>query len=85
MKRLFQFFYYPGPSQPGFYRVRNPNDEPNVLDVLPRRAYYQCFGVLFNWKACWIGAHYSKRDKRLCVNLVPCLTIWWAQPGGNTP
>lgn len=43
------------------------------------------FGLLFNWRALWVGGHYSKRDKRLCVNLVPCLTFWWVKPGGKLP
>lgn len=42
-------------------------------------------GLLFNWRAFWVGGHYSKKDKRLCINLVPCLTLWWAKPGGKLP
>ena len=85
MRRLLQCFYYPGPSKPGFYRVRNPDSDPNWPVVPLQRAHYQCFGVLFNWKACWIGAHYSKQNKRLCINVVPFLTVWWARPGGMCP
>lgn len=77
MKRLLQFFYYPGPPAPEFVRVPKPQQSAY--------AFYHSFGLLFNWRACWMGWHYSKRDKRLCINLVPCLTIWWTQPGGNTP
>lgn len=45
---------------------------------------YGC-GLLFNWRALWVGGHYSNKDKRLCVNLAPCLTFWWVRPGGTLP
>ena len=51
----------------------------------PRKAYFHCFGVLFNHRAFWLGYHYGARDKRLCINLLPCLTLWWARPGGVLP
>lgn len=43
------------------------------------------FGLLVNWRALWVGAHYSKHDKRLCLNLLPCVTLWWTKPGGKLP
>uniref|UniRef100_A0AAU6W121 DNA ligase n=2 Tax=unclassified bacterial viruses TaxID=12333 RepID=A0AAU6W121_9VIRU len=42
-------------------------------------------GVLVNWRALWVGAHYSPAHKRLCINFVPCVTVWWAKPGGYLP
>lgn len=42
-------------------------------------------GLLINRHAWWIGAHYSTGNARLCVNLVPCVTVWWTRPGGITP
>lgn len=33
----------------------------------------------------WLGAHWSDYNKRLCVNIVPCLTIWFVWPGGIGP
>jgi len=42
-------------------------------------------GVLFNPGAVWIGAHYSPFNRRWCVNLVPCVTVWLALPGGKRP
>ncbi|QHJ82054.1 MAG: hypothetical protein [Bacteriophage sp.] len=42
-------------------------------------------GLLVNWRALWVGAHYSKHDKRLCLNLLPCVTLWWTKPGGRLP
>ena len=44
-----------------------------------------CFGVLFNPKALWIGAHYGEHHKRWCINILPCLTVWWTKPGGYLP
>ncbi len=33
-------------------------------------------GLLNNLSACWVGAHYSSYNKRLCINFVPFLTLW---------
>lgn len=43
------------------------------------------FGVLFNPCAFWIGAHYSIYNRRLCINLLPMLTIWIVFKGGIIP
>lgn len=42
-------------------------------------------GLLFRWGSLWVGAHWSPTNKRLCVNLVPCLTVWVTLSGGKTP
>lgn len=42
-------------------------------------------GLLFNPHALWVGVHYSGYTRRFCVNIVPCLTVWWALPGGKQP
>lgn len=42
-------------------------------------------GVLWNPHALWVGAHYSKYNRRLCVNIVPCLTVWLSLEGGTEP
>lgn len=42
-------------------------------------------GLLFNWRGLWIGAHYSSFNKRLCMNLIPCVTIWVCWEGGKVP
>lgn len=42
-------------------------------------------GVLFQPLALWLGAHYSRHNRRWCINLLPCLTVWVALPGGKTP
>lgn len=50
---------------------------------------YRCgwgaVGILFNSKALWVGAHYGEHHKRWCINILPCLTVWWAKPGGYLP
>lgn len=48
-------------------------------------AYLHCFGLLLNASALWVGAHYSPAHKRWCVNILPCVTVWWAKPGGKLP
>jgi len=43
------------------------------------------WGILFRWHSCWVGVHWSPYNKRLCINLVPFVTVWiTAQGGGNT-
>lgn len=42
-------------------------------------------GILFRWGSCWIGAHWSPGNRRLCINLIPFVTIWITAPGGVTP
>lgn len=83
MIRLFERVVYQGCGRVTLHRVRkrtgpisNPFDSWN-------RTY--AFGLLFNSGAWWVGAHYSRHDKRLCVNLIPCLTVWVALPGGKLP
>lgn len=34
------------------------------------------WGLLFRWGSLWIGAHWSPYNRRLCVNLLPCITLW---------
>ena len=42
-------------------------------------------GILFRLGSFWVGAHWSRRNRRLCVNPVPCVTIWVALKGGTPP
>jgi len=42
-------------------------------------------GILFRWGSCWIGAHWSPINQRLCINLVPCVTIWIVGADGVVP
>lgn len=43
------------------------------------------FGTIFNPAAWWIGAHYSPFNRRWCINLLPCVTLWIALRGGKQP
>lgn len=42
-------------------------------------------GILIRWGSCWIGWHWSPRNRRLCINLIPCVTIWLVGAGGVAP
>lgn len=42
-------------------------------------------GLLVQKGGFWIGAHYSPFNRRVCINLVPFVTIWVALPDGKTP
>jgi len=42
-------------------------------------------GIIFRWWSFWIGFHYSKFNKRLCINILPCITFWITLPGGVKP
>jgi len=43
------------------------------------------YGILFKPNSFWVGAHYSKFNKRLCVNPIPFVTFWLTLKGGKTP
>jgi hypothetical protein len=42
-------------------------------------------GILIRWYSLWIGVHYSPYNRRFCINLVPCVTLWVCLPGGVAP
>jgi hypothetical protein len=42
-------------------------------------------GFLIRPGSLWIGAHWSRRNRRWCINLVSCVTLWITLAGGNTP
>lgn len=42
-------------------------------------------GFIFNLTSAWIGIHYSKRERRVCINILPCLTFWITRKGGTLP
>jgi hypothetical protein len=39
-------------------------------------------GLVLNYRAGWIGAHWGQHNKRLCINLLPFVTLWITMPGG---
>jgi hypothetical protein len=42
-------------------------------------------GIIFRWGSLWVGAHWASYNKRLCVNLLPCCTVWMIWEGGKEP
>lgn len=42
-------------------------------------------GIIVRYWSVWIGFHYSVFNKRLCLNIIPCLTIWITLKGGVPP
>ena len=42
-------------------------------------------GTKLQFGGLWLGAHYSKYNRRLCINLIPCMTIWICLEGGKIP
>lgn len=42
-------------------------------------------GILFRLGSAWVGAHWSPYNRRLCINVLPFVTVWVALPGGNAP
>lgn len=42
-------------------------------------------GMCFQLGAWWIGLHYSCYNKRACITLIPCITLWIVFAGGNVP
>lgn len=42
-------------------------------------------GILFRLGSLWMGAHWSPHNRRWCINLVPCVTLWITLEGGKTP
>ena len=42
-------------------------------------------GILFRFASFWVGVHYSRIHKRVCINLLPCVTIWVTLKDGDIP
>jgi hypothetical protein len=42
-------------------------------------------GWLFRWGSVWVGAHFSSRHRRVCINLLPCVTFFIVLKGGDVP
>lgn len=42
-------------------------------------------GFLFQPTALWVGVHYSRYNRRFCINLIPCFTFWLCLVGGKPP
>ena len=42
-------------------------------------------GIVLRLESFWVGCHYSAFNKRYCLNIIPCVTIWWISEGGKVP
>lgn len=42
-------------------------------------------GILFRPGSVWVGVHWSSENRRFCINIIPCVTIWVTLKGGNAP
>ncbi|MHB1273643.1 MAG: phage protein GemA/Gp16 family protein [Rhodanobacter sp.] len=49
------------------------------------KSWAYAHGILFRLGSFWVGAHWSAQHKRLCINLIPCVTVWIVARGGDTP
>lgn len=59
--------------------------EINNTEICRLRVDKIRIGFLFRLKSFWVGIHYSDHDKRFCINIVPCVTIWIVKKGGFIP
>ncbi len=66
------------PEHDGIFEWFPPKPDPLVADTV------RC-GLLFRWSSLWVGAHYSPYNRRWCINLVPCVTLWITLKGGRVP
>ena len=55
------------------------------MNLFNGKLFGYSFGVLTNWGSIWVGAHYSPYTRRLCINAVPCVTLWITRKGGAVP
>ena len=42
-------------------------------------------GLLIQKGGLWLGAHYSPHNRRWCINLLPCVTVWVTLKNGKVP
>ncbi len=42
-------------------------------------------GVKLSWKSAWCGVHYSPFNKRVGINFVPFVTVYYVWKGGLLP
>jgi len=63
--------------------IRSACDAAYIEGWSERRAWK--WGWLVRRESLWMGVHYSPHNKRWCINLLPCVTLWITKPGGNTP
>lgn len=42
-------------------------------------------GLLARLGSFWVGVHWSAFNRRICINLIPCVTWWITLEGGKVP
>jgi len=42
-------------------------------------------GMLCRLGSFWVGVHWSAYNRRFCINLIPCVTVWVVLAGGTVP
>lgn len=47
-----------------------------LLHMQVKREHRGGWGIKFNKYAWWLGAHYSEYNKRLCITVLPCVTLF---------
>lgn len=55
------------------------------MPCISKRVDFLTCGALFQCGGFWVGVHYSRYNKRFCINLLPFLALWVALPGGHRP
>lgn len=58
--------------------------ETRVTAYVEQRRHWRA-GVLLRWGSLWVGAHWSPKNRRLCINFIPFVTFWVTPPGGVAP
>lgn len=66
-----------------YTRPAKPIPQTDIPENPPHQTWR--YGWLFRPGSLWIGAHWSPGNKRLCINLLPCVTVWVVMPGGFAP
>lgn len=69
------------PAQPAPTTHERPLEKESIGGLSATWRY----GWRFKPGSLWIGAHWSSANQRLCINLLPCLTVWVVLPGGIAP
>lgn len=95
MIRLFTHQAYRRVKRGVHVRIKQPTKFLARHRYGPHRARYHVIGeaavpswnvsVLLQPGAAWIGAHWSKYNRRLCINLLPFLTVAITFTGGTSP
>lgn len=73
--------YFTSPHDAYAYLLKEEARKDQQLLIVSKFTW----GFKFNTNALWIGLHYSEYNKRLCVNYLPCCTLWFVWPGGKRP